>query len=127
MAAPPWVVDWNPKFQDDPRMKRTVLRALRQEGVPEVIERLAQRAIDEVVENGFETEHLLWLETGGKYALFVRVWYEHTQNKVFCVVEENDLGDVCFLELEDFDCASYEREDVLKVEFEDPETLGVER
>jgi hypothetical protein len=126
MEAPPWVIDWNPAFEDDPRMKQTVLQALRQDGVADVIDRLAQRAIDEVAENGFETEHLVWLDTGGRFALFVRVWYEHTQNKVFCVVEENDLGDVCFLILDEYDCASYERDQVLEVKIEEPDTLGVE-
>ena len=123
----PWVIDWNPDFEDDPRMKRAVLTALRQVGVPDAVRRLARSAIEEVVEHGFETEHLVWLETRDRYALFVRVWYEQTQDKVFAVVEENDLGDVCFLILEDFDCASYEGGDtVLKVEIEEPETLGVE-
>ena len=122
----PWVIDWNPEFEDDPRMKRAVLAALRHEGVADAVRRLARQSIEEVVDHGFETEHLIWLESQDRFALFVRVWYEQTQDKVFAVVEENDLGDVCFLILEDFDCASYDGEEVLKVEFEEPETLGVE-
>lgn len=126
MEPLPWVIDWNPEFEDDPRMRRAVLTALRRDGVGDVVQRLARRAIEEVVEEGFETEHLVWLETQDRFALFVRVWYEKTQGKLFAVVEENDLGDVCFLLLDEFDCASYEREHVLEVEFEEPETLGVE-
>lgn len=126
MEPLPWAIDWNPDFEDDPRMKRAVLNALQRDGVADAVRRLASRSIEEVVEEGFETEHLVWLDNEDRFALFVRVWYEKTQGKVFAVVEENDLGDVCFLLLDDFDCASYERETVLEVEFEDPETLGVE-
>lgn len=122
----PWVIDWNPEFEDDTRMKRAVLQALRAEGVADTVRRLARRSIEEVVDHGFETEHLVWLDTQDRFALFVRVWYEETQDKVFAVVEENDLGDVCFLILEDHDCASYDGEQVLEVKLEEPETLGVE-
>lgn len=126
MEPLPWAVDWNPEFEDDSRIKRAVLRALKREHVYETIERLAQQSIDETLRDGIETEHLVWLDTDGKFAFFVRVWFEASEEKVFVIVEENDLGDIGFLLLEDFDCASYDGRDVLQVEFEEPETLGVE-
>lgn len=126
MEPLPWTVDWNPEFEEDPHIKRAVLRALKRDHVLETIERLAQQSIDETLRDGIETEHLVWLETDGKFAFFVRVWFEASEEKVFVIVEENDLGDIGFLLLDDFDCASYDGRDVLKVEFEEPETLGVE-
>lgn len=126
MEPSPWAVDWNPNFEDDHRVQRAVLRALTEDNVLETIHRLAQQSIDEAVEDGVETEHLVWLDGGSRFAFFVRVWYESSEGKLFVIVEENDLGDVGFLRLEDFECASYEGKRVLKVELEDPETLGVE-
>lgn len=126
MESVTWAVDWNPDFEDDLTMKRAVLRALEDERVPETVQRLAEQSVDETLEDGLETEHLVWLDTDGKFAFFVRVWFEASEEKVFVIVEENDLGDIGFLLLDDFDCASYDGKKVLKVEFEEPETLGVE-
>lgn len=126
MEPLPWAVDWNPDFEDDPRIKRAVLRALKEEAVLDAIERMAQQSIDETLDEGIETEHLLWLESDGKFAFFVRIWYEASEDKVFIPIEENDLGDIGFLLLDAFDCASYEGEQVLRVEFREPDTLGIE-
>lgn len=126
MEPLPWAVDWNPDFEDDHRIKRAVLRALKEDNVLETIERLAQQSIEETLQDGIETEHLVWLEADAKFAFFVRIWFEASEEKVFVILEENDLGDVGFLLLEDFDCASYDGEKVLTVEFREPDTLGVE-
>ena len=81
--------------------------------------------------NGFETEHIIWLEETDRYALFVRVWFEATEEKTFIVIEENDLGDIGFLLLTDQDCATYADDKVMRVEynekFKDPGTMGVSR
>lgn len=126
MEPLPWSVDWNPDFEDDHRIKRAVLRALKEENVLETIEHLSQQSIQETLQDNIETEHLVWLESDGKFAFFVRIWFEASEEKVFVIVEENDLGDIGFLLLEDFDCASYEGEKVLQVEFREPDTLGIE-
>lgn len=126
MEPLPWAVDWNPDFEDEHRIKRAVLRALKEDNVLETIERLAQQSIEETLQDGIETEHLVWLEADAKFAFFVRIWFEASEEKVFVILEENDLGDVGFLILEDFDCASYDGEQVLQVEFREPDTLGVE-
>lgn len=126
MERSSWAVDWNPDYEDDPRVQRAVVTALAGDNVLETIERLANQSIEETLADGVETEHLVWLDGGGRYAFFVRVWFEASEDKLFVIVEENDLGDVGFLKLDGHDCASYDGKDVLKVELEDPETLGVE-
>lgn len=123
-----WVVDWNPDFEDDLSIKREVLRALKDGPVMETIALLTEQAVQEAVEEGLETEHLVWLDTRGNHAFFVRIWFEASEEKAFVIIEENDLGDVGFLLLDDHHCATYgSTPDVLRVEFRDPETLGVSR
>lgn len=123
-----WVVDWNPDFEDDLSIKREVLRALKERSVMRTISQLTDQAIQEAVDDGLETEHLVWLDTRGNYAFFVRIWFEASEEKAFVIIEENDLGDIGFLLLDDHDCATYgSTPDVLKVELRDPETLGVSR
>lgn len=126
MESSPWAVDWNPRFEDDQRVKHVVLRSLGEENVMNTVHRLAKQSIKEVEEAGVETEHLVWLDAGSSFAFFVRIWFEPSEETLFVIVEENDLGDVAFLHLEDHECASYEGKKVLEVRFEDPETLGVE-
>ncbi|HVL49713.1 MAG TPA: hypothetical protein VM889_14245 [Candidatus Thermoplasmatota archaeon] len=120
-----WRMDWNPEFEDEPRLKREILKALQDDKTIETIKRFAETAHKEALEDGLETEHLLWLDSSFTYAFFVRVWYEVSEKKLFIIVEENDLGDVGFLILEDLDCASYNEENTLKVEFREPDDLGV--
>ncbi|MDX1611140.1 MAG: hypothetical protein R3185_02140 [Candidatus Thermoplasmatota archaeon] len=122
-----WSVDWNPDFEDEPAIRREVARALQDERLTMAIRRLAEQAVAEALDDGLETEHLVWLDTRGNYAFFVRVWFEASEEKVFIIIEENDLGDVGFLMLEGLECATYGTNSVLKVEFRDPETLGVSR
>jgi hypothetical protein len=126
MESMTWRVDWNPDFEDDRFMKREVLRAIKNDKVLQTIRRLADQAVREAKDDDLETEHLVWLDTRGKYAFFIRVWYEASEEKVFIIVEENDLGDVGFLIMENFDCATYSSAGQLKVEFRDPDTFGVE-
>ncbi len=126
MEPDPWTIDWNPDFADDLPMRRAVLRALDDERVASTVVSLAQQAMEEALDDGLETEHLVWLESPTKFALFIRVWFEASEEKVFVIVEENDLGDIGFLVLHGFECATYEGDDKLRVEFRDPETLGVE-
>ena len=127
MESLAWAVDWNPDFEDDRALKREVTRALKEPRIIETIRRFAREAVKEARDDGLETEHLVWLETKSKYAFFVRVWYEVSEGKVFIIVEENDLGDVGFLVMEDFDCATYSEGEMLKVELKDPDDLGVQR
>jgi hypothetical protein len=126
MEPSSWAIDWNPAYEDDHRVQRSVVTALAEEGVLDTIERLASQSIEEALADGFETEHLVWLDGESRFAFFVRVWFEASEDKLFLVVEENDLGDVGFLQLDGHDCASYDGRRVLKVELEEPETLGVE-
>ncbi len=126
MEPSPWSVDWNPGFEDDPRLKRAVMQALTADNVLKTVHRLADQSVTESLDHGVETEHLVWLDAEGTLALFVRIWYEASEEKLFVIIEENDLGDVGFLQLDGFECASYEGKNVLEVRFEDPETLGVE-
>lgn len=125
MESLAWTVDWNPEVEDDARLKRELTKALQQPKTIATIKRYAETAQKEAVDDGLETEHLLWLDSHFTYAFFVRVWYEVSEGKLFIIIEENDLGDVGFLLLNDLDCASYSEERFLKVEFRDPEDLGV--
>lgn len=131
MEAIAWTIDWNPEFRDDAKLKREVLKCFRDIRVIRTIKDFAERALKEAGEDGLETEHILWLDASYKYALFVRVWYEASEEKLFIIIEENDLGDVGFFLLDSMDCATYEEERVLKVEFKedlrDPGKLGVSR
>lgn len=121
-----WKVDWNPEFEDEPRLKREILKALNQSRTMATVKRFAEHAVREAVEEGQETEHILWLDSSFTYAFFVRVWYEMGEGKLFILVEENDLGDVGFLLIDDLACASYQQDEArLKVEFTEPEDLGV--
>jgi hypothetical protein len=122
-----WTIDWNPEFEDEARLKREILRALGTPKVMATIKRFAEFAAQEASEDGLETEHIVWLDSALSYAFFVRVWFDLGEQKLFILVEENDLGDVGFLLIEDLACASYgEGEGILKVEFKEPEDLGVE-
>lgn len=125
-------VDWNPDFDGEPRIKREVNKALKDKNVIKTIRQFAQAAVYEAEEKGLETEHIIWLDTpSSKYMYFVRVWFESGEEKLFVIVEENELGDVCFLLLEDYPCATYADEGVHRVEFDprfrDPGKLGVSR
>ena len=126
-----WSVDWNPEVQDDARLKRELTKALNQPKAIATIKRYAETAQKEAVDDGLETEHLLWLDSHFSYAFFVRVWYDVSDGQLCILVEENDLGDVGYVLLKDLDCASYaeeeEDEGVLRVDFTDPEDLGVAR
>lgn len=126
-----WSVDWNPEVRDDARLKREVLRCFKDLGVLRAIKAFAERATKEAREAGLETEHILWLEGSSKYALYVRVWFETSEDKVFIVIEENDLGDVGFFLLDSMDCATYGEDHAFKVDFNpkftDPGSLGVSR
>lgn len=120
-----WTIDWNPEFEDEVRLKKEILKALKDERTIATIKRFAEQAIKEAVDLHLETEHIVWLDSSFSYAFFVRVWYETSESKLFIIIEENDLGDVGFLLLNDLDCASYDEEKVLKVEFKDPDDMGV--
>ncbi len=121
-----WTVDWNPEFEEEARLKREILKALRDDRVMDTVKRFAEQAVREAKDLGLETEHIVWLDSALSYAFFVRVWYDLAEKKLFILVEENDLGDVGFLLIEDLQCASYgEGEGILKVEFKEPEDLGV--
>lgn len=122
-----WTIDWNPEFEDETRLKREILKALKDDKTIETIKRFADQAARDALDDGMETEHIVWLSSSFTYAFFVRVWYEVSEAKLFIIVEENDLGDVGFLLINDLDCASYNEEKVLKVEFKDPEDIGVPR
>lgn len=125
MESVVWTVDWNPEFEEEARLKREILKALRDDRVMDTIKRFAEQAVREAKEDNLETEHIIWLDSSYTYAFFVRVWYETSEGKLFIIVEENDLGDIGFLLINDLDCASYDEEKVLKVEFSEPEDLGV--
>jgi hypothetical protein len=131
MEAIAWTIDWNPEFQEDAKLKREVLKCFRDIRIIRTIKDFAERAIKEAAQDGLETEHILWLDASYKYALFVRVWYEAGEEKLFLIIEENDLGDVGFFLLSDYACATYEEEKSLKVEYSDkmrdPGSLGVSR
>lgn len=126
-----WTVDWNPEVEDDAKLKRELTKALQPAKTIATIKRYAESAQREAIDDGLETEHLLWLDSHFSYAFFVRVWFDLADGKLCILVEENDLGDVGYILLEDLDCASYaedeEASDVLKVEFADPEDFGVPR
>ncbi len=122
-----WTVDWNPEFEEEARIKREILRSLRNGKTIETVKRFAEAAVREAVEDGLETEHILWLDSSQTYAFFLRVWYEVSEGKLFIIIEENDLGDIGFLILNDLECATYDEERVLKVELADPEDLGIPR
>jgi hypothetical protein len=122
-----WTIDWNPEFEDEARLKREILRSLNNQKTIATIKRFAEFSAQEAGDDGLETEHILWLDSALSYAFFVRVWFDLAEQKLFILVEENDLGDVGFLLIEDLACASYaEDEGILKVEFKEPEDLGVE-
>lgn len=127
MESVVWTIDWNPEFEGEARLKREILRALNDGKTIATIRKFAEQSVKEAVEDGQETEHIIWLDSSYEHAFFVRVWYEISEQKLFLVVEENDLGDMGFLLFENLDCASYGEEsgDALKVEFKDPEDLGV--
>lgn len=131
MEAIAWTIDWNPEFRDDAKVKREVLKCFRDIRIIRTIKDFAERAMKEAAEEGLETEHILWLDASYRYALYVRVWYEASEEKMFIIIEENDLGDVGFFLLDTFDCATYEEERTLKVEvndeFKDPGSLGVSK
>jgi hypothetical protein len=125
-------LDWNPDFEGEPRIKREVQKALRDKIVMKTIRQFAEQSTYEAEEKGLETEHIVWLETpGSKYMYFVRVWFEAGEEKLFVIVEENELGDVCFMAIEGHTCATYADEGVARVEFDprfkDPGKLGVSR
>lgn len=131
MESLAWSVDWNPEVEDDARLKRELTKALNQPKAIATIKRYAEMAQKEALDDGLETEHLLWLDSHFSYAFFVRVWYDVSDAQLCILVEENDLGDVGYVLLKDLDCASYaeeaEEDSVLQVEFTDPEDLGVAR
>jgi hypothetical protein len=131
MEAIAWTIDWNPEFRDDAKLKREVLKCFRDLRIIRTIRDFAERSMKEASEDGLETEHILWLDASYRYALFVRVWYEAAEEKLFIIIEENDLGDVGFFLLDTFPCATYEEERVVKVEynekFRDPGAMGVPR
>lgn len=121
-----WTIDWNPEFEGEARLKREILRALNDPKTIATVKRFGQFAVKEASEDGMETEHIVWLDSALDYAFFVRVWYEAGEQKLFVLVEENDLGDIGFLIFDDLECASYEQdEDVLRVELRDPDDLGI--
>lgn len=125
MESVVWTIDWNPEFEGEGRIKREILGALKNPKTMVTIKRFAEMSKKEATDEGLETEHIVWLDTSMTYAFFVRVWYDLVENKLFILVEENDLGDIGFLLLNDLECASYAQENVLKVEFTDPEDLGI--
>ena len=127
MESVTWTIDWNPEFEEEARLKREILRALNDGKTIATVRRFAEQSVKEAMEDGQETEHIIWLDSSYEHAFFVRVWYEISESKLFLVVEENDLGDMGFLLFENLECASYheDADDVLKVEFTDPEDLGV--
>lgn len=131
MESLAWSVDWNPEVEDDARLKRELTKALNQPKTMATIKRYAEIAQKEALDDGLETEHLLWLDSHFTYAFFVRVWYDVSDAQLCILVEENDLGDVGYVLLKDLDCASYaedgEESGVLRVDFTDPEDLGVAR
>lgn len=129
MESATWTIDWNPEFAEESRLKREILRALAEPKAIATIRRFAESATREALEDGMETEHILWLDSSSSYAFFVRVWYDLGDGKLYLLVEESDLGDVGFLLMENLECATYlaEGESVLKVEFTDPDDLGVAR
>ncbi|MHB8604445.1 MAG: hypothetical protein ACYDCK_04250 [Thermoplasmatota archaeon] len=128
MESISWTIDWNPEFEDEARLKREILKALKEDRTIATVKRFADLAVKEAMDDQLETEHILWLESSFSYAFFLRVWYEVAEQKLFIVIEENDLGDVGFLLLDDVDCASYDEEaHSLKVEFKDPDDLGVKK
>ncbi|MFA5861750.1 MAG: hypothetical protein WDA16_08650 [Candidatus Thermoplasmatota archaeon] len=130
MESIAWTIDWNPEVSDDARLKRELMKALEDSTTITTVKRFAELAAKEALDDGLETEHLLWLDSHYSYAFFVRVWYDVSEAKLCILVEENDLGDVGYMLLEDLECASYVEEaaeDVLKVEFADPNDLGVTR
>ncbi len=121
-----WTVDWNPEYEAEERIKREILGALKDTRTMAVVKRFAEAAEREANDDNLETEHIVWLDTSLSYAFFVRVWYDIAERKLFILVEENDLGDIGFLLISDLECATYEAErEVLKVEFREPEDLGV--
>jgi hypothetical protein len=124
-----WTVDWNPEIADDERLKRELNKALEDGRAIATIKKFAEQAVKEAVDDGLETEHLVWLDSHFSYAFFVRVWFDVSDGKLCILVEENDLGDVGYVLIKDLECASYaeDEEDILKVEFTDPEDLGVAR
>ncbi len=115
-----WTIDWNPEHERDAPMKRQIRASLEDEAVISAVKRFADQATREAEEHGLETEHMLWLDSGSTYAVFLRMWYEIAESKLFIVIEESDLGDVGFLILGDRECASYEVSDVLQVEVMEP-------
>lgn len=131
MESLAWTVDWNPEVEEDARLKRELTKALQLPKTIATIKRYAELAQKEAVDDGLETEHLLWLDSHFSYAFFVRVWYDVADAQLCILVEENDLGDVGYVLIKDLACASYamdeEEADVLRVEFTDPEDLGVAR
>lgn len=132
MESIAWTVDWNPEVEEDARLKKELTKALNLPKTIATIKRYAELSQKEALDDGLETEHLLWLDSHFTYAFFVRVWYDIADAKLCILVEENDLGDVGYILLKDLDCASYAEdegaeESVLKVEFTDPEDLGVAR
>ena len=128
MESITWTIDWNPEFEDESRLKREILKSLNDPRSIATVKRFAELARREALEEGQETEHILWLDSGYAYAFFVRVWFDMAEGKLFILVEENDLGDVGMLSIADLDCASYQqKEDALRVEFAEPEDLGVSR
>jgi hypothetical protein len=128
MESVVWTIDWNPEVNDDERLKRELTKALQEERTIATIKRFAEQAVKES-EDGLETEHLVWLDSHFSYAFFVRVWFDAADGKLCILVEENDLGDVGYVLIKDLECASYGEEDdgTLKVEFADPDDLGVQR
>ena len=122
-----WTVDWNPEVEDDARLKRELMKSLHDPKTIATVKRFAETSVKEALDDGLETEHLLWLDSHFSYAFFVRVWYDIADAKLCILVEENDLGDVGYVLIKDLECASYAEEDadVLKVELTDPEDLGV--
>lgn len=131
MDSVTWSVDWNPEFARDRRIKQEVLHALRDRKTIDRLRAFADQSAREARE-GLETEHIAWLSTGSKHAFLVRVWFDAGEEKLFIIIEENDLGDVGFLLLHGHECARYEDEEGrLKVEVSeehlDPGSLGVPR
>lgn len=122
-----WTVDWNPEFDDESRLKREILKSLNGPKTMATVKRFAELSRREALDDQQETEHIIWLESSYTYAFFVRVWFDMTEGKLFILVEENDLGDIGMLSIADLECASYGEEDSLKVEFRDPEDLGIPR
>lgn len=122
-----WTVDWNPEFEGEARLKREVLKSLNDSKTIATVKRFAEQAQREALDDHVETEHILWLDSSYEHAFFVRVWYELTDEKLFILIEENDLGDVGMLAFPSLECATYAEENVLRVEFRDPEDLGVPR